>query len=112
MSPNVIRLRVREDREVDPEYLLGWLSRPESIAWIEDRSAATAAPSISTASLGGMTVRLPGLERQLRIAELLRSLEEQARAHLELATAVTRARSLLAEQLMGRASQLRPFSSS
>ncbi|MFJ5025807.1 N-6 DNA methylase [Streptomyces goshikiensis] len=112
MSPNVIRLRVREDREVDPEYLLGWLSRPESIAWIEDRSAATAAPSISTASLGGMTVRLPGLERQLRIAELLHGLEEQARAHLELATAVTRARALLAEQLMGRASQLRPFSSS
>ncbi|MFG2873843.1 N-6 DNA methylase [Streptomyces sp. NPDC048337] len=100
MSPNVIRLRVKPNLEVDPGYLLAWLSRPEAIAWVEDRSAATAASSISTASLGGMDVRLPPLPEQRRIAELLDSLEEQARAHQELAAALTRSRVLLTEQLM------------
>ncbi|MFD3699695.1 N-6 DNA methylase [Streptomyces sp. NPDC058646] len=106
MSPNVIRLRVREGREVDPEYLLRWLGRPESLAWIVDRSAATATPSISTAVLGGMTVRLPPPAQQRRIAELLAALQEQARAHQDLAEAVTKTRVLLAEQLMTQAPQL------
>ncbi|MGW6940827.1 N-6 DNA methylase [Streptomyces xanthophaeus] len=107
MSPNVIRLRVREGREVDPEYLLRWLGRPESLAWIVDRSAATATPSISAAVLGGMTVRLPPLAEQRRIAELLAGLQEQARAHQDLAEAVTKTRVLLAEQLMTQAPELR-----
>lgn len=99
-SANLTRLRVRKDAGVDPDYLLAWLSRPEVLAWVEDRSAATAASSISTGTLGRLEVRLPPLPEQLRIAELLAGLEEQALAHRELAAAVTRARGLLAEQVM------------
>nr|AAS45789.1 SLV.6 [Streptomyces lavendulae] len=106
MSTNVIRLRVHEGREVDSNYLFRWLGRPESLAWIVDRSAATAAPSISTKTLGTMTVRLPPLPQQRQIAELLDALEEQARAHHNLAEAISRSRSLLAEQLMAPGSRL------
>ncbi|MEU6759783.1 N-6 DNA methylase [Streptomyces sp. NPDC046685] len=99
-TANLTRLRVREDAEVDPAYLLAWLSRPEALAWVEDRAAATAASSISTGSLGRLEVRLPPLPEQRRITELLADLEEQALAHRELAAAVSRARGLLAEQVM------------
>ncbi|MFG2561422.1 N-6 DNA methylase [Streptomyces sp. NPDC048496] len=102
MSPNVIRIRGKRDAAVDPEYLAAWLRRPEVIAWIKDRSAATAAPSISTSALGRMKVRLPSLPQQRRIAELSRTLEDQALAHQELAAAVTRARGLLVEEAMNR----------
>ncbi|MFD7258372.1 N-6 DNA methylase [Streptomyces sp. NPDC059874] len=99
-SGNLTRLRVRKDAEVDPDYLLAWMSRPDVLAWVEDRSAATAASSISTGTLGRLEVRLPPLLEQRRIAELLAVLEAQARAHAELAAAVTRARGLLAEQFL------------
>ncbi|MFD5934137.1 N-6 DNA methylase [Streptomyces sp. NPDC060333] len=102
-SANLTRLRVREDASVDPGYLLAWLSRPEVLTWIEDRSAATAASSISTGTLGRLAVRLPPLPEQRRIAGLLARLEEQVLAHRELATAVARARGLLGEELMSPA---------
>ncbi|MFI6150904.1 N-6 DNA methylase [Streptomyces sp. NPDC051109] len=99
-SANLTRLRVREDSEADPDYLLAWLSRPEVLAWVEDRSAATAAPSISTGTLGRLEVRLPPLAEQRRIAGVLAAMDAQTRAHAELAAAVARARGLLAEQFM------------
>ncbi|WP_219667068.1 type I restriction-modification system subunit M/S [Streptomyces bambusae] len=100
MSPNVIRLRALPGAEVDVHYLHAWLRRAETIAWIEDRSAATAASSISTESLGRLEVVLPPLAQQRRVAELLESLEEQVLAHQQATEAVIRARSLLADQLM------------
>ncbi|MGP3691254.1 N-6 DNA methylase [Streptomyces sp. IBSNAI002] len=99
-SANLTRLRVRKDAGVDPAYLLAWLSRPDVLAWVEERSAATAASSISTGTLGRLDVRLPPLPEQRRTAELLAGLEEQALAHRELAAAVTRARDLLVERVM------------
>ncbi|MFF5447106.1 N-6 DNA methylase [Streptomyces sp. NPDC012888] len=100
MSPNVIRLRPREAAEVDPAYLLNWLHREEVRAWVTDRAAATAAPSISVATLGRLEVRLPPLPEQRRIAAVLQSLDEQARTHQQLAAAAARTRALLAEQVM------------
>ncbi|MFE3557810.1 N-6 DNA methylase [Streptomyces sp. NPDC059193] len=99
-SANLTRLRVRKDAGVDPAYLLAWLSRPDVLAWVEERSAATAASSISTGTLGRLDVRLPPLPEQRRTAELLAGLEEQALAHRDLAAAVTRARDLLVERVM------------
>ncbi|MGW1767701.1 N-6 DNA methylase [Streptomyces sp. NPDC002073] len=100
MSTNLIRIRGKQDAEVHPEYLVTWLRRPEVITWIEDRSAATAVPSISTAALGRLKVRLPSLPQQQRIAELTQALEDQALAHQALAAAVTRAHGLLVERAM------------
>ncbi|WP_329448692.1 N-6 DNA methylase (plasmid) [Streptomyces sp. NBC_01426] len=103
ISTNVIRIRKRKEVELDPEYLAIWMRRPEVIAWVNDRAAATATPSISTAVLGRMKVRLPSLPQQRRIVELSSVLEDQALAHRELAEAVTRARNLLVEEAMQQA---------
>ncbi len=103
MSPNVLRLRGRDGVELDPDYLLAWLHRPQVLGWIKDRSAATAVSSISTAALGRLDVRLPPLPEQRRLATLLTALEEQARVHQQLAAAVSGTRDLLAEQVMSAA---------
>ncbi|MFI8105453.1 N-6 DNA methylase [Streptomyces sp. NPDC086023] len=100
MSQNLIRLRGREGAGLEPDYLLAWLHRPHVLAWIKDRSAATAVPSISTTALGRLEVRLPPLAEQRRIAALLTALEEQAHVHQELAAAVARTRGLFVEQFM------------
>ncbi|MFD9337176.1 N-6 DNA methylase [Streptomyces sp. NPDC060028] len=101
MSPNLLRLRLHPGAPVDPRYLLDYLCRPDAVTWVRDRAAATAAPSISAHSLGNQPLVLPPLEEQLRIAEALAALEDQATAHRRFAEAVSDARAAMAERLMG-----------
>ncbi|MFD5316855.1 N-6 DNA methylase [Streptomyces sp. NPDC127098] len=99
-STNLLRLRRHDHAEVDPGYLLDYLARPDVMEWIRNRSAATAAPSISADSLGHLPVLLPPLAAQRDIRRSLASLEAQARAHQRLALAVRHARLTLAEQFV------------
>lgn len=105
MSPNLLRLRVRDGVQADPEYLLGYLCRPDAVAWVRRRAAATAAPSISAAALGLQPVILPPLDEQRRIAGALAAMEVQEAAHRQFADAVLEARAAMAERLMGGWSQ-------
>jgi type I restriction enzyme M protein len=100
MSPNVIRLRVRAPGQVLPAYLLYYLGRDEAVAWMRDRAAATAAPSLRTDSLGTLKIPLPALSEQHAIASTLEGLDGLDRLHQELAASVRNARVLLAEALM------------
>lgn len=103
MSPNVIRLRVL-DRQADrvlPEYLLHYLCLEESVAWMRDRAAATAAPSLRSESLGSMRIPLPDLAEQQGIVAALNGLDELDHAHLTLAAAARHTRVALASALLG-----------
>jgi type I restriction enzyme M protein len=100
MSPNVIRLRVKERARVLPEYLLYYLCRDEAVDWMRDRAAATAAPSIRTESLGNLKIPLPALREQRAIAATLVGLDELDRMHQQLAASVRHARTVLADALM------------
>jgi type I restriction enzyme M protein len=99
ISTNLLRLRVKEAAPVDPAYLVAYLGRPDSVAWVRDRASATGAPTISRASLGTQPVFLPALDEQRRIAWLLGALEAQITAHLEFAAAVAEARAETTELL-------------
>ncbi|MEV7212697.1 N-6 DNA methylase [Kitasatospora cineracea] len=101
MSPNVIRLRLREQAWVLPEYLLYHLSRDESVGWMRDRAASTAAPSIRTGSLGRLEVPLPPLPEQHAIVSALAHLDELDFLHREFAAAAHDTRTALADLLMG-----------
>lgn len=101
MSTNVLRLRVRDGVQADPEYLLAFLSRPDAVAWVRDRATATGAPSISARALGNQQVRLPSYDEQRRISQVLATLEAQATAHIRLAAAVSDARAATAARLLG-----------
>ena len=101
MSPNVIRLRVKARDRVSPEYLMYYLCREESVDWMRDRAAGTAAPSIRTESLGNLRLPLPSLQEQTAIASMLVSLDELDRAHQKGAASARQARTFLADALMG-----------
>ncbi|NEC01324.1 N-6 DNA methylase [Streptomyces anulatus] len=102
MSPNVIRLRVTERHasQVLPEYLFHYLCLDESVTWMQDRAAATAAPSLRSESLGSLQVPLPTLAEQREIVAALDSLDELDRAHLAAAVSARRTRTALAGALL------------
>jgi type I restriction enzyme M protein len=100
MSTNVLRLRVREGVQADPEYLLAFLSRPDAVAWVRDRATATGAPSISARALGNQQVLLPAYDEQRRISQVLAALEDQAAAHIRFAAAVSDARAAMTARLL------------
>lgn len=98
---NLMRLRPLPSAELDPGYLLGFLSLPSTERWINDRAAtATAIASISARTLGRLQVSLPPLREQLRVGSALRVLDEQIAAHRDFADAVTRTRAALATNLI------------
>ncbi|MGA5196532.1 N-6 DNA methylase [Streptomyces exfoliatus] len=103
MSPNVIRLRVteRHAHQVLPEYLFHYLCLEESVAWMRDRAAATAAPSLRSESLGSLRIPLPDLVAQQEIAAALDGLDELDRAHVAAAVSARRTRTALAGVLLG-----------
>ncbi|MBD0420504.1 restriction endonuclease subunit S [Streptomyces sp. TRM S81-3] len=110
MSPNVIRLRVPEAQEgrVLPEYLLHYLCLDKSVAWMRDRAAATAAPSLRSESLGSLRIPLPDLAEQQEIVASLNGLDELDRAHLAVAASVRRTRIALAGALLGPSTEPAP----
>jgi len=89
--------------DVDPGYLLAYLSLPDTVAWIKGRAEKTAVPSISQNELRALPVVLPPLEEQRSIAAALDALDEQVVAHLVAARAATRVHTMLAEQLVAGA---------
>lgn len=100
-STNLLRLRCRDPDKVDSGYLLGYLSMPDVMEWIKNRSRATTAiPSISTRSLGQISIVLPPLAEQQGIGAALRAFDEQITAHLGLAQAAEHLRATLAEHLL------------
>jgi type I restriction enzyme M protein len=63
----LLRLRVRDLTQLDPQYLVAFLSLPSTVAWIENKPASTTIPSISSANLGKLLVPLPSLDEQRRL---------------------------------------------
>ncbi|WP_405508080.1 N-6 DNA methylase [Streptomyces cyaneofuscatus] len=102
MSPNVIRLRVLEAQRgrVLPEYLFHYLCLDETVEWMRDRAAATAAPSLRSESLGALKIPLPDLAEQQQIARALSGVDELDRAHREVAASLRDTRIALAEGLL------------
>lgn len=100
LSPNVVRLRLYEHSvAVDPEYLLAYLALPRCMEWMSNRSAATAAPSLSRDAFGHLPVRLPPLEQQRRAVQVISTLRDQVLAHRDYAESLSRVRAELAKFL-------------
>ena len=96
---NLLRLRCHDD--VDPGYLLAFLSSGAAQPWIKTRSdSATAIPSISSKTLGRLLVPLPPLVEQRLVGGHLRDMDQQIAAHRSLVDAVEDRRAALADQLI------------
>ncbi len=103
MSPNVIRVRVLEKHQgrILPEYLFHYLCLDESVAWMQDRAAATAAPSLRAESLGSMRIPVPELTEQHKIVAALSGLDKLDLAHQRVAASLRHTRIALADALLG-----------
>ncbi|RKT53581.1 type I restriction-modification system subunit M/S [Saccharothrix australiensis] len=99
-TTNLLRLHDL-DSEIDSHYLLAYLSSPEVVEWIRNRSkAASAVTSINVATLGQLPVVVPPEEEQRRIGIALTVLDEQIAAYRELADTTRRLHTTLSDHLL------------
>ncbi|MFB9519602.1 N-6 DNA methylase [Streptomyces cremeus] len=100
LSSNVTRLRVRQDASIDPLYLHAYLGLQYAREWMSHRAAATAAPSLNSAALGHLPVRLPPIEQQRRYVELLGDLGRRVEECAAYASSLGQLRTELSEHLL------------
>jgi len=96
---NLLRLRVKETAELDPAYVLAYLSQPAVQARIRDRSVRSVTTSLSTATLGDLEMPLPPLADQRQILSALQSLDEQTAIIERRLTAARAVRTAFARHL-------------
>ena len=77
---NLLRLRVTDTADLDPDYLLAYLSQEPVQDRIQDRSVQSLTTSLSTETLGDLEMPLPPLADQQRILDALQALDEQTAA--------------------------------
>ncbi len=98
-------VRIRPSELSYPDYLLGFLERPETQSWISRRAKGTAVQSVSSRDLYDLPVLLPPLAEQRKIGRVLNTVDRQHRAHTELIAALDVYRAELVDLLMsGRVS--------
>jgi type I restriction enzyme M protein len=97
---NLLRLRVTKAAELDPAYLLAYLSQAAVQALIQDRSVRSLTTSLSTATLGNLEIPLPPPADQQRILRALHTLDEQADAMERRLNVVRTARTAFARHLI------------
>jgi type I restriction enzyme M protein len=96
---NLLRLRVKETAELNPAYLLAYLSQPAVQARIRDRSVRSVTTSLRSATLGDLEIPLPPFADQQRILSALQSLDEQTATIEQRLNAAHAARTAFARHL-------------
>ncbi|WP_405490298.1 N-6 DNA methylase [Nocardia sp. NBC_00511] len=104
---NLLRLRVNDLNQVDPHYLLAYLTLPSVMEWIRQRSSGSVVPTISAAVLGELEVPVPALDLQREIGSALSVFDQQIVEHHRFITASARARTAIVEGLINGGLTLR-----
>lgn len=97
INTNIIRLRATGD--VDPGFLLGYLTHPDVQRWIARHTTSSTVPGISGQALGNLRVPNPPTDVQRRIGALMRGFEEQIQAQRDALQTAEQARSTLVESV-------------
>ncbi|MFI6774236.1 N-6 DNA methylase [Nocardia sp. NPDC050412] len=104
---NILRLRVLDRTAVEPDFLLAYLSLPEVQHWIGERTAASVIPTISVATLGELSVRLPPIAEQTQMGAVLQQFDQMIANHRKLIAVADETRSALAVRMLHRELDLR-----
>lgn len=92
-------LRLRPSADVDPHYLMNYLSLPRTRAWIDAHTSGTTVPSLTRKTMESLPVRLPPLNVQRGIGEKLALLDTRIRLQSEILRTTQELRGSLAELL-------------
>lgn len=97
---NILRLRVLDRAVVEPDFLLAYLSLPEVQHWISERTAVSVIPTISVATLGELSVRLPPLTEQIQMGIALQQFDQMIANYRKLIAVADETRSALAVRML------------
>lgn len=112
MGNNLIRLRVRDSAQTDPDYLLAWLSSTRGKADILAATTGSVVPTLSKKALGDLRVTLQPIAEQRKIGATIRAVDDQVADLRALADAAGQTRSALLDALVTGVARLNGVSSS
>lgn len=92
-------LRLRPSAEVDPNYLVHYLTLPRLRVWIDAHTSGSTIPSITRKTMESLPVLLPPLHVQRDIGERLALLDTRIRLQSEVLQTTRELRASLAELL-------------
>lgn len=93
-------LRLRPKEQLDPGYLVHYLSHPAVTAQIKGASTGSVISSLSTGRLRDLPIALPPMEAQREIARLLMGLDDKMAVHRQIIETSVRLREALVELLI------------
>jgi len=100
LGNNLVRLRVRNREEIDPLFLLAWLTSTHVMADIAASATGSAVPTFRKAVLGSQLITVPPIAEQRGMGETMRAIDDQVAALQALAAASARARAALVDGLV------------
>jgi type I restriction enzyme M protein len=106
VGPNLVRLRVDEPKDLDPHYLLAFLSSPRLSQWMRNNSSGSVVHSIAAQTLARLELVLPDLTEQKAVGAALRVYDEQVAAYEDGLQAALQARAAVAEGLLNGSASL------
>jgi type I restriction enzyme M protein len=99
--PSSACLRIRVRRNINPSYLVHYLSHPAVKEWIVRNGGGGVMPSLSTKTLGSLPLIIPPTEVQETIGDILSALNERVILHEMIAQNVELELSAIFLKLMG-----------
>lgn len=72
-NTNLLRMRIRDQNELDPWYLLAVLSAPHTMSWLREVAHRKRIPSISAPELGSLSLPVPPITEQRTIGTVARA---------------------------------------
>lgn len=77
LGPNAVRVRPKDQRIVDQDFLYYYLTSPVGQARLQDLITGSAQPKFNKTALRGMAIRVPPIHEQRRIAGISKSLDDR-----------------------------------
>ncbi|VVJ22870.1 Type I restriction-modification system [Amycolatopsis camponoti] len=105
LGPGCVRFRPAD--EVDPDFLISYLTGRAALHWLTEHASGTAIRQVTTSTLRRMPLWLPSLPAQREIVQILEPFRAAAATHEEIGSAVTGLHDLLVSMLMAPGTTLR-----
>lgn len=98
-GPACLRIRLREDAPVLPEYLAHFLGRAQTRDWLYAHASGQTVPTLTEQRLGTLPVLVPALSEQKRLVDEVAQVDAQVRRHEQALGLLAELRTSLIERV-------------